>query len=376
MKKNAEILSKHDHKISFTGGYWTTYVKDDGYKGGLRKIRARTEEELNKKIVQFYKDYENNPTVKEAFDQWMEERIEHHEVKMQSITRMQNEFKRYFTIDKPITQSKIRSVTTGELTTFIKDTIVEFKMSRKQYADFRTIIRGLWRFSRDKEWTDVKIVEFFREIYLPKGLFRVPEKRDKSKVFPREDAIKLTEYLRKSDSITDMGLLLQFETGMRIGEISALKWEDVFDDYIHVHRTEVHYTVKGHDKKMVQDISKTEAGDREIILTENAKKTLHRIRMRNPFGEYIFERHDGSRIAENCFNRRLTVLCNRLGLAHASSHKIRRTFATNLINANTDESLIKEVMGHSDITTTRKYYYYADQSTEEKKEQLERAIHY
>lgn len=373
MKKDAVLLSKHQHKIFFSDDYWTTYVKDSGCKRGLRKLRGKTQDELERKIVQYYKDYEENPSVSDAFDMWMNDRIEYQEIKAQSITRMKNNFQRYF---KSIMSRAIKNVTEGDLTQFIKSIIVQFNLSHKQYADIRTIIRGLWRYSRDKGWTDLKIVEYFQEIYLPRGMFRVPEKHAKNKVFTSEDAIALTNYLRKSNYLTDMGLLLQFETGMRIGELSALKWEDIYDDFIHVHRTEVHYTENGHDKKTVQDIPKSDAGDREVILTDNAKRTVHSIKIKHPFGEYVFERADGSRIAESCFNRRLTVVCKRLGIEKASSHKIRRTFATNLINAGTDESLIREMMGHSDISTTRKYYYYADQTVNEKRQQLEKAIAY
>jgi integrase len=376
MKKDLAILSKHPSKIFYSENNYMTYVKDSSYGRGLRKLRAKTLDELNAKIIEFYKNCEDNPTVNEAFDSWMDERVAYHEVKIQSITRMKNGFKRYFTSDKKITRQPINTVTENELTEFIKSTIVQFNMSRKQYADFRTIVRGLWRYSKDRGWTKLNIVEFFQEIYLPKGLFRKPESRNKSKVFTHEECEKLTDYLSQSNYLTDFGLLLQFQTGLRVGELSSLKWIDIHEDYIHVQRTEVHYQENGHDKKTVQDLTKTEAGDREVVLTKNAQQTIHKIRMKNPFGEFVFERSDHTRIAESCFNRRLGIVCKRLGIEHSSSHKIRRTFATNLIDSGTDESLIKETLGHSDITTTRKYYYFADQSLEEKKEQIERAIPY
>lgn len=375
MKQDQKYLMQHERKISFYDGYWCTYVEDKRYKGALRKLRAKTREGLNDKIVQFYKDCEERPTVHTAFDMWMDDREKNHEVTPQTITKMRNNFKRYFTEDNDVMQKRIEYITEGDITAFIKHTIVEHGLTRKQYSDFRTLIRGLWRYAYDKGWTDIRIVQYFQEVYLPKGLFRKVARNESDKVFTREDAEKLTSYLRASNFLTDMGILLQFETGMRVGELSALKWEDVSDEYIHVHRTEVHYNDKsGHEVKVVQDMPKSEAGDRHIIISKSAKQTIHKIRLKNPFGEYVFERLDHTRIAEGCFNRRLTVICSRLGIEKSSSHKIRRTFATTLINANADESFIKNIMGHSDISTTRKYYYFADQSYAEQKRQIESAI--
>ena len=62
-------------------------------------------------------------------------------------------------------------------------------------------------------------------------------------VFDEEEIVLVTEYLKANPDIWNLGLLLQFQTGMRIGEIAALKWEDVNEKErcIHVHRTEKKY---------------------------------------------------------------------------------------------------------------------------------------
>ena len=57
-------------------------------------------------------------------------------------------------------------------------------------------------------------------------------------------------------------------------------------------------------------------------------------------------------------------------------HKIRRTYATALIDNNVDDSLIMSQMGHTTITTTRKYYYYANKNDKHKREQIESSINF
>lgn len=52
-------------------------------------------------------------------------------------------------------------------------------------------------------------------------------KRDEDEVFSEEEIPKILGYLRAENDIRSLGLLLSFETGMRIGELSALKYSDI-----------------------------------------------------------------------------------------------------------------------------------------------------
>lgn len=370
MKERERLLAKHHHKIYQSQGYYVTYLN--------RKTRmcARTEEALKNKLVRYYRDLEKKHPLKNVFECWMNEREEYHEIKEQSITRMRNTFKRYFENSKdPIMKKDIGKITEGDITRFLKQTIVEFNMSHKGYADLRTIIRGMWRYARDQGWTDLKIVEYFHEVYLPKGMFRKIVPKDGKEVYTDEEIEKLKGEIIKSDNIVDWGFLLQFQTGMRIGELCTLKPSDISPKYIHVQRTEIHYTSSnGHDVKTVQETTKTEAGNRYIILTQNSLEVVRKILTLSNHKEFVFERKNGTRISEACFNRRLRVLCNRVGIPFRSTHKIRKSYASTLINKQVDESLIAEQMGHSDIATTRKYYYFANQTEDEKFEQISKAI--
>ena len=76
----------------------------------------------------------------------------------------------------------------------------------------------------------------------------------------------------------------------------------------------------------------------------------------------------------NTFNDRLYKACDKCGLPRRSMHKIRKTYGTTLIDANVDDSLIMEQMGHSDIATTRKYYYYSNKNSQNNQNQIEKAI--
>ena len=180
--------------------------------------------------------------------------------------------------------------------------------------------------------------------------------------------------LKNHVDIWNLGLLLQFQTGMRIGEIAALKHEDIKDNCICVSRTEVKY--KNEDNKWtvgIQDFAKTMAGNRQIFIPDSAVWTLEQIKELNPHGEYLFM-NKGKRIRENTFNKRLAKVCEELKLNHRTTHKIRKTYGTTLLDNNVNDSFVSEQMGHTDVATTRKLYYYSNKSEKTKISQINKAI--
>ena len=57
-----------------------------------------------------------------------------------------------------------------------------------------------------------------------------------------------------------------------------------------------------------------------------------------------------------------------------STHKARKTYGTTLLDAKVDDSIVTEMMGHSDVSTTRKYYYVNNKSQERKSRQINEAL--
>lgn len=123
----------------------------------------------------------------------------------------------------------------------------------------------------------------------------------------------------------------------------------------------------------VKEHAKTDAGNRDLIISSTALDTLNQILELNTSGTYLFE-HNGKRIRGNTFNKRLSRICNELHIPHRTMHKIRKTYGTTLIDSDVDEGFITEQMGHSDISTTKKLYYFSNKTTKNKEKQIENAI--
>ncbi len=162
---------------------------------------------------------------------------------------------------------------------------------------------------------------------------------------------------------------------MRIGEVCALRIEDIHEDHIKVCRTEVKCKIEGKSKVFAKDLAKTDAGNRTLYFPETVKWTLAQVEKLNPHGEFLFM-NKGKRIRENTLNKRLSTICEELRIAHRTTHKIRRTYGTTLLDCSVADSTVAEQMGHTDVSTTRKLYYYSNKSKETKIKQINNAINY
>ena len=141
------------------------------------------------------------------------------------------------------------------------------------------------------------------------------------------------------------------------GEIVALKWVDISDNYIHVNRTQIRYkSENGENIHEIRDTPKTETGIRDVVIVDALRPVIKALRKRNPFTEYVFEKN-GECIHIHSVCARLYYLCDILGFQRKGMHALRRAYATKLINAGVEEIIILSQMGHTDIKTTRTHYY-------------------
>lgn len=151
--------------------------------------------------------------------------------------------------------------------------------------------------------------------------FKKNHKESSECVFTGEEEKEIFSFVESQDpTLLNYGILLAFETGLRCGELSALEWKDVSDGKINVHNTEIKFKDEdGVVRHEVRDYPKTEAGFREIILTDRAKRILRVIRTLNPFGKYIFTKN-GKRMIGKVFTSRLYRICDALGIRRRSIH--------------------------------------------------------
>lgn len=373
-----EYLLKHNHKVwQGTDGKWRTYLdSENNSRGYVLKVKT-TKKGIEDLIINYYKEKELDPYIDQVFEEWINQKLQFGEITKQSYSRYLNDYKRFFPKNCILCQKKFRQIAEIDLEAFIKTTIHELKLTRKTYGGLRTIILGIFKYGKSKRYTTISITTFFGDLTLSQKSFAKKIVDRESEVFSESETIRIKSYLRENQTIRNLGIALAFETGLRVGELCALKKCDIDIErhIIHIQRTEVTYKDPETNKRVceVRDVPKTEAGDRDLIIPDTAIPILDSIFLLSRNSDYLFS-ENGKRIRSNAFNRCLTRICNNLHMKHRSMHKIRKTYGTMLINSHVDEILIAEQMGHKDIATTKKYYYRSNRNDNTRYTQINNAL--
>ena len=371
--KKKELLAKHPYKIwQGKDGEWYTYLPRQGNGRVLKKRKSKSD--LENIIINYYKE-QREILLCDIFQEWSSQKLEYGEIQKQTYDRYKTDFHRFF--DKSdIAEKDIRKITEDDLELFIRETIRRKGLSNKAYGGLRLLIIGIFKYAKKKKLTEISITQFMGDLDLPKTCFSKKAIKDEESVFTDSEVEKISAYIKENVSLINYGILLAFQTGVRVGELCTLKYSDIKGNKLCIRRTEVRY--RGKDGKYVFEVRespKTEAGNRDIILNSDAQRTLKAIRKLNPFGEYMFM-SDGKRIKEKAFSVKIVKICRYVGIKERSMHKARKTYATKLINGGVDESLVVKQMGHTSIDCTKNHYYFNNKSDEDAAKQIEKAISY
>lgn len=371
-RRDSRYLLMHPYKITqCSDGRWCTNVRDSNDK--IRTIRCAQLEKLHEKLIAHYKELEKDKalTFPVVCKEWLDTKLKHKEITGSSHTKYMTDYNRFFSRDVPFCSIAITDIADSDLRKFIKDTIVEFQLTKKAYKQLHILLRGALLYAKEEGYTDYSAGTFFYDLVLSDRLFtHKPKPAPETQFFSDQEASKLMTWLWEENDIRGLGLILMFQTGMRVGELAALRRIDVIDGEIRIAGTEETYTDPVSGKKVceVVDHAKTEAGERRILLPEQAEKTLKAIRAINPFGEYLFMDKHGDRIRAKRFNTWLHRSCKKIGIPERSTHKIRKTYASILLSNHVDDRLVTSQMGHTDIAMTRSAYYYnRDTETENRR---------
>lgn len=368
------IMNKHDHKIwQGKNGKWFTYVNSNC---GRKLLKRNTFEELRTCIAKYYRELETNPTVKDLFNEWLEYKMGMHDIVPGTKDHYICDYNRFIR-GKDFEALRVRVIDDEDFDILVRSVISD-EITSKAFANFRTVLSGMFRYAKRKGYTNISISSYLKDLDISRKVFKPSRKNPETAVFSDDEAKKLIDYLYSKPTVEHLGIVLVFESGIRVGELSALKFSDISNGIMHVQRQEIVYKSKeaGHMISEVVNYTKTEAGDRYIYLPEDSVNILTALRYQVRNEEDYIMWKNGHRISKKMFYEYLTKACEAIDIPKRSMHKIRSTYATKLIDSDVEDSLIMSQMGHSDISTTRKYYYYCNKNNDYKRDQIRKAIRY
>ncbi len=372
INKRKQCLAMHKTPISqLKDGRWRTRI-------GTKQIAKTKLSDLEDAIVDYYSKELKQKTFRDVFEEWFSEKKEYEEIRKSSLTRYRTDFNRFFPEDEPFCKIELSELTDSDLERFIKRTIKRCGLTRKTYGGLSILLRGVLKFAKREKYTTFSASVFFDDLMLPDNLFtkRKP-KEDSEEVFSEEEAALLMDYFDANPSLHHYGLKMMLLSGLRIGELTALRKDAVHlnDLYLDVKASEIQFDDEtGHRVVEVEDMPKTDEGRRKVLLPDSAGLVLKKILMMSPAGEWVFAYDDGRRMRSKSFNDALKQACKKVGIQKRTTHKARKTYASTLIDAGVNAKIIQKQMGHKDFQTTKKYYDRDRTGDDYKRAEINRAV--
>lgn len=161
---------------------------------------------------------------------------------------------------------------------------------------------------------------------------------------------------RNEDCTGYLAVAFLIETGLRSGELLALKWSDVEleKNKLHVHATIVFPTST--KKSVYQDSPKSKSSNRFVPLTQRAMAILKILKERRKT-EWVFEQ-DGQRYSYKQLMYQTKKICSEAGIVYRGEHAFRHTFATNCFYKGVNVKILSRLMGHSSVQVTYNTYIH------------------
>lgn len=351
--KREQIKKQHPFAItppSNEKGRWQTFYKMQN--GERKNIKAQTEEELFDKLIPIY--FSDSHIDKMTFYKLYKEWLEYKKTVVDSqntIKRHEQHYKKYFETSL-LHNLKIKKVDDLILEKECNRIVKEFNLTRKEWTNIKTILNGMFEYAFRKKYLSVNPI---KEIKILVKFKQVVRKTGKTETYNSDELKDLNLYLDNMYAETKdtafLAIKLNFLLGLRVGELVALKWEDYFDlNHLHIVREEVRDQIN--NTYQVVEHTKTNR-DRFIMLIPKAIHILQKIERHS---EYIFVR-DGERITSRQVAYVLEKYAERQGVDTKSTHKMRKTFASNLNAKGVPLDFIREALGHTDLNTTLGYIY-------------------
>lgn len=372
MRRRKEILEKHPYKIWLgADGYWHTHLPEKSDTGRKRAIKKKTQQDIESVVIDYW-EKENNNQFKKRFNIWVN--------RQQALGRSDNtiykyecDYKRFIAGDK-IEEMDIKNITSEEIGFYL------LRLLSRQEVNYRAL-KGLFGYLNgvfEKAIIDDVIQKNpCNHVDLPmfkKKCAEVRKKTAQERTFSDSEKKVLLKKIDTSTSMARFAVELAIYTGMRVGELSALKWSDI--DYkssvINVVRSEKHNQKTG---EYFIDTTKNDK-HRQIPLTESMKDVLRRTKVEElKHGyttEFVFSNEHGrvhaSVISDYARNHTMSNEFTNTKSVHA----LRRTLNSNMKCMGVSTTVAASILGHTEKVNEENYTYDIS-SLEDKKKYIELA---
>lgn len=226
-------------------------------------------------------------------------------------------------------------------------------LSKKTIKDILIVLKMILKFGAKNQWL---IFQSF-DIQFPTERISKP-----LEVLSKIQQKTVMEYIKNNFTFKNLGIYLCLSTGMRIGEVCALQWEDIdiANGVVHINKTiQRIYNIEESQRKteLLIDTPKTKNSYREIPMSGDLLRLLKPIKkIVNP--SFFVLTNEAKPTEPRTYRNYYNYLMKKTGMPKLKFHGLRHSFATRCIESNCDYKTVSVLLGHSNISTTLNLYVH------------------
>lgn len=372
-----QVLELHKKMYNYwqgKNGKWYSYLPKEGVEPPKGKqIESVSEEKLNCKILDYYLETEKEkakqknscPTFLEVYAMWR--KLKDLELDDNSICKYNTDCKRFFE-GTHFAEIPINQINENTIRLFVLETVKELKLCKKACGKFFGYIKNVIRYARIEKIILENPTEFLETKDLTKHCEEV--ERDGTSYYTDKELLILLKGLHSHyDDLPSYmpayAIELAIYTGMRVSELSTLKWVDIADGCISINKSAKYNRLKneysiGKTKTKKSRVYPIDEQITELLKRINLVQTEHGI-----LCEWIFTDGNGGYVHAGNITSYMTRLCKECGLNGGGITKLRKTTSSDLQTNGTPKAVVASMLGHT-IEVNEKYYTYDTSNLGEK----------
>ena len=188
------------------------------------------------------------------------------------------------------------------------------------------------------------------------------EQKEKICILSKEEFINLNQTLLQEIDSCKFGVLIAMATGLRIGELCALKWKDISlkENYIYVNKTmqRIKNIYSDNPKTIIiEDSPKSSTSNRKIPIPANLITLFKQFRQNDDC--YLLTGRSDKFVEPRSLERKFRKYIKNAGIEKANFHMLRHTFATMCIEGGFEIKCLSEILGHSGSQITLDRYVHS-----------------
>ncbi|MCL2227993.1 MAG: site-specific integrase [Oscillospiraceae bacterium] len=220
-------------------------------------------------------------------------------------------------------------------------------LAPKTVCDILTVLKSIIDFAVGEGYIDNAI-----KVVYPKHQQKL------MRVLSRAEQSALEHVLLENPTIYKTGILLCLYTGLRIGELCGLRWEDFSPDFekLSIRRSVRRMSAGDGDKRteLTLNTPKTKASLREIPIPKFLSPMLGSFA--SGAGAYFLSTPERRMIEPRTMQNHFKRAVNEADIPSANFHCLRHTFSTRCIEADVDIKSLSEMLGHTSVNITLNRY--------------------